>query len=203
MLESRNAESDEIPRNHANMSLQSRNFSRNCGCNCCVVPHNNTIRRDMLRQVTGGVVGIAGLSGFASGQSTGQPQRHIVGTATADATQAAERAADSVHRMLEFGRIGSAVAGVYPDGRLDALRRRSDVRYVEADGLMHAIERDSHTQAPSDNQGPPGGGGAILPRHFHGESTVWMPISLTLSRVMTRFRALPWRVRMSPERVAS
>jgi subtilisin len=112
----------------------------------------------MLRRVTGGVVGIAGLSGFAFGQSAGQSQRHIVGTATADATQAAERAADSVHRVLEFGRIGSAVAGVYPDGRIDALRRRSDVRYVEADGTMHAIESDSHTQAPSGDQGPPGGG---------------------------------------------
>jgi subtilisin len=113
----------------------------------------------MLRRVTGGVVGIAGLSGSAFGQSAGQSQRHIVGTATADATQAAERAADSVHRVLEFGRIGSAVAGVYPDGRLDALRRRSDVRYVEPDGTMHAIERDSHTQAPGGDQGPPSGGG--------------------------------------------
>jgi subtilisin len=123
------------------------------------MPYDNTTRRSMLRRMTGGVVGIAGLSGFVSGQSTGQSERHIVGAATADARQAAERAADSVHRVLEFGRIGSAVAGVYPDGRLDALRRRSDVRYVEVDGMMHAIGRESYTQAPGGNPGPPGGGG--------------------------------------------
>jgi subtilisin len=123
------------------------------------MPRGSKTRREILRGMSGGTMGVVGLGGLAAGRSAGRPRRHVVGTASARARRATERAADSVHRVLDFGRIGSAVAGVFPDGRLDALRRRSDVRYVEVDGTMHAIGRDGHTQAPGGSPGPPGGGG--------------------------------------------
>ncbi|MFB6220205.1 MAG: hypothetical protein ABEH90_02085, partial [Halolamina sp.] len=80
------------------------------------------------------------------------PDRKIVGTSSAAAVRAAESAADSVHRTLDFGDIGSAVAGVFSDEAVSKLTERSDVRYVEADGTMHAI-------GPGGSQGPPGDGG--------------------------------------------
>lgn len=121
--------------------------------------HDTPTRREVLRGVTGGTLGAVGLAGVTTDRAAGQPQRRVVGTASAQARQKAKRSADSVHRVLDFGSIGSAVAGVYPDGRLDALRRRSDVKYIEADGMMHAIGRDDSMQAAGGNRGPPGGGG--------------------------------------------
>jgi subtilisin len=119
--------------------------------------HDTPTRRKVLRGITSSTIGAAGLAGFASDRVAGQPHRHVVGTSTTPATRAAKRSADSIHRVLDFGSIGTAVAGVYPEGRLDALRRRSDVRYVEVDGTMHAIGRDSHAQASGGDPGPPGG----------------------------------------------
>lgn len=121
--------------------------------------HDTPTRREVLRGVTGGTLGAVGLAGVTIDRAAGQPQRRVVGTASKQARQKAKRSADSVHRELDFGSIGSAVAGVYPDGRLDALRRRSDVKYVEADGMMHAIGHDGSIQAAGGNRGPPGGGG--------------------------------------------
>lgn len=93
------------------------------------------------------VVGIGvGVSAAAVGPghaAATPPERHIVGTRSKRATRAAERAADSVYRVLRFGSRGEAVAGVYPEEALDGLRRRPDVRYVEPDGRMHAIGIDS------------------------------------------------------------
>lgn len=113
-------------------------------------------RREVLRGVTGGTLGTVGLAGIATNRAAGQPQRRVVGTASARATGKAKQSADSVHRELDFGSVGSAVAGVYPEGRLDALRRRSDVKYIEPDGMMYAIERNGFAQAPGGDPGPPG-----------------------------------------------
>jgi subtilisin len=115
---------------------------------------SDTKRRDVLKHLGAGAVLAAGMSGVA----TATPERKIVGTSSPAATRAAASKADSVHRTLDFGDIGSAVAGVFPDGAIDALSKRSDVRYVEADGTMHAIGGDPGAQAPGGNPGPPGGG---------------------------------------------
>jgi len=116
----------------------------------------NVKRRLVLRAVGAGAAGVAG-AGMAS---AARPTGHVVGTSSPAATRAAERAADSVRHTLDFGDIGRAVAGVFPEGRLDALRRRSEVRYVEEDGTMHAIDgEDGHARAPGGDPGPPGGGG--------------------------------------------
>jgi subtilisin len=86
----------------------------------------------------------------AGGKGT---DRRIVGLESARGAQAAEAVADSVHRTLEFGEIGTAVAGNFSDQAIDQLRANHGVRYVEVDGAVHAIHhRDGH-------DGGPGGGG--------------------------------------------
>ena len=105
-------------------------------------------RRDVLRSIGTGAVAVAGMSGVASAG----PDRKIVGTESAAAERAAESAADNVHRTLDFGDIGSAVAGAFSDEAVSKLKDRTDVRYVEDDGTMEAI-------GPGGDPGPPGDGG--------------------------------------------
>ncbi len=111
------------------------------------MPSDGISRRDVLKRVGAGAVGVAGLASGAA--ATGPPDRHIVGAGSRAAVRAAKRRADSVSRTLDFGDIGTAVAGQFSDQALDKLQSRDDVRYVEADGTMTAF-------AP----GPPGGGGS-------------------------------------------
>lgn len=100
------------------------------------MPNDDMNRRQVLQHLGAGAVGIAGLGGVASAD---RPDRYIVGTDTPAAERAAKSRADSVHRTLDFGAIGGAVAGQFSDQALSALRNRADVRYVEADGTMHAL----------------------------------------------------------------
>ena len=96
-----------------------------------------TSRRKVLSGI--GAVGLGALA-FESETVSGQSaDRHIVGTSTPAATSEAERRADSIHRVLDFGDIGDAVAGRFSEQALEALQRNPNVRYVEADGEMHAI----------------------------------------------------------------
>ncbi|MDS0283389.1 S8 family serine peptidase [Haloarcula onubensis] len=92
-------------------------------------------RRELL---TGIGVGLGGLvaTGPAGAEQRG---RHIVGTSTPAARRAAERRAESVHRVFDFDDIGQAVAGRFSEQALDALRKNPNVRYVEADGTVEAI----------------------------------------------------------------
>ncbi|SIR73075.1 Subtilase family protein [Haladaptatus litoreus] len=74
------------------------------------------------------------------GQSTVQPTtEYIVGTTSPAAVNAAQSHATAVKRVLDFGNIGQAVAGRFPAPARDALRRRNDVRYVEKNGLVRAV----------------------------------------------------------------
>lgn len=98
-------------------------------------------RRDVLR---GTGAGLGAVTLGAEGVVAQPPERHIIGTETRAATEAARQAADSVYRSLDFGRIGQAVAGVYPEEALAGLRQRPDVRYIEPDGQYYAISIDSN-----------------------------------------------------------
>ena len=106
-------------------------------------------RRAVLR---GAAAAGAGAIVGAGNVAAEQPDRYIVGTDSKAAVRAAKSRADSVRRVLDFGDIGGAVAGRFPEQALENLRSRADVRYVEVDGTMHAI-------APGNGNGPPGGGG--------------------------------------------
>jgi subtilisin len=48
--------------------------------------------------------------------------------------------AEEVHRELDFGDIGKAVAGRFPEQAREALEKNPNVDYVEPDGRMQAIE---------------------------------------------------------------
>ena len=87
----------------------------------------------------------ASLSGFAvvaagaGPASAANTERSIVGTSTKSATDKAKKQAESVHRVLEFGDIGDAVAGKFSEEALENLEKNPNVRYTEADGQMEAI----------------------------------------------------------------
>ncbi len=104
----------------------------------------NCIRIAMTREVTrrsilkGAGTGLGALT-LGTGAAAGARERHVVGTATTEATAAARSRAAEVHRELDFGHVGRAVAGRFPEEALEGLRKRPDVRYIERDGTYEAI----------------------------------------------------------------
>ncbi len=110
----------------------------------------NTTRRRVLKGLGAG----AASAGFVGASTAHQaPDRHIVGVSGDTGLGAARAQADAVHRELDFGDVGKAVAGRFPEPAIEQLRARADVRYVEEDGVMHAL----HHQ-PGHGGGPPGDG---------------------------------------------
>ncbi|MWG35564.1 S8 family peptidase [Halomarina oriensis] len=106
---------------------------------------DNTTRRRFLKGAAAGTAGT--LLVGAANASGGRAPRRIVGTKSKAAADNAKGKAEAVGRTLDFGDIGQAVAGRFSDKAIEQLRKRRDVRYVEEDGTMHAL------------QGKPGGGG--------------------------------------------
>lgn len=88
-------------------------------------------RRQVLRSI--GAAGTATITVGAGAAGAEDEDRHIVGTRTGAATDAAKRKADSVRRIIEFRAYPTAVAGEFSDKALDGLRQRRDVEYVEED----------------------------------------------------------------------
>lgn len=89
-------------------------------------------RRDILKTVGGaGAVGA-----FGTGTATARlPDRHIVGMEPGRAGEA-RRQADQVDNTLDFGHIGQAVVGRWPERALENLERNPHVRYIEEEGVM-------------------------------------------------------------------
>lgn len=88
-------------------------------------------RRDLLKGV-----GTAGALGALGAETAGAqpPDRVIVGTIPGRADVARGKASQ-VHRTLDFGDIGQAVVGRWPEQALQGLRNNPHVRYVEPDTL--------------------------------------------------------------------
>ncbi|WP_411966870.1 S8 family serine peptidase [Haloferax sp. YSSS75] len=101
---------------------------------------NSFSRRSFL---SGCGVGLGALVGGTGTAFARRSDRYIVGTSTPGSTRAATRAASAVSRVLDFGGIGTAVAGVFTEEALRGLRKNPNVRYIEPDGTMHAIGVDS------------------------------------------------------------
>jgi subtilisin len=77
------------------------------------------------------------------GKGSGPPEQHIVGTSSQAGADEAARQAEEVRHVIDFGDdIGKAVAGRFPEQAREALARRPDVRYVEADATMEAIGQE-------------------------------------------------------------
>ena len=103
-------------------------------------------RREALRAaaatgVASGLVGAASADGHSNGRSGDGPPRRIVGTTGERGSRAARDEADRVKRSLDFGGIGRAVAGRFSEEAAERLRQRDDVRYVEENGEMRALEQ--------------------------------------------------------------
>jgi subtilisin len=103
---------------------------------------NNTdkTRRDVLK-ATGGAAGLAGLTGVSA--AAGREKVEVnVGYSAKSGQRAAASAADSVNREFGFDAMTIEVAKPAVKG----LRKRGDVRYVERNGTMYAL--DPGTNAP-------------------------------------------------------
>jgi subtilisin family serine protease len=103
-------------------------------CSPVGMSDNNVSRRDVLRSATGGAIALAGATGPAAADPETQDHgRHNIGL-TKDAPKGlAKDKANSVHRQMDFGRIGRAVSGKFPDQALKGLKKNPHVRYVEKD----------------------------------------------------------------------
>jgi len=75
--------------------------------------------------------------------------RHIVGL-TAGQMKVGVDAASDVHQTFDFGEIGVAVSGRFPDQALEALKNNPNVRYIEKNGVMEA-----HDHTVDEGNGDP------------------------------------------------
>ena len=118
----------------------------------------NISRRRILRGV--GAVGVAGVVGTqaTAAQQREPVDRHIVGVLPQHADVARD-AAEEVYRVLDFGPIGQAVSGWYTEEALNGLQNNPNVRYIEAEGVMEAIDHttDEDGGDPTEEQVLPWG----------------------------------------------
>ena len=96
-------------------------------------------RRTILRGVGAGVTGTALTGRVTATPDTGD--EYVVGIAPDRGLETVREAADSVRRELDFGDIGRAVSGRFSDAALEALENNPNVRYVEENDRMHALEQ--------------------------------------------------------------
>ena len=87
--------------------------------------------------VLGGLGATLGTGKGRSGE-TPSSNRYIVGLDPGRADIAQEQA-DEVHRTLDFGPIGQAVSGSFPEEAIRGLQNNPNVRYVEENGQMQAL----------------------------------------------------------------
>lgn len=95
------------------------------------------------RQVLRGVAGSVGTLAVAGQAAASAPDRYNVGTKSPAAERAARRNAQSIHRVLNWENGTKTISARYSEEAVENLRKRRDVRYVEEDGLMHAIAIDA------------------------------------------------------------
>lgn len=120
-------------------------------------------RRSVLR-----AVGAAPGFGVGAQEASAQESASfIVGTRSRAAERAARSRAGAVHRELQFGPFGRAIAGRFNERALEALRRSPGVRYVEPDGTVAPLDQRlpwnvERVQAPSAHAGGQTGDGADI-----------------------------------------
>lgn len=87
-----------------------------------------------------------------------RPAGHIVGTTDGDvAVRKVKARANQVKRVIDFGTIGRAVAGIFPEKRLEELEEKGYVRYIEEEGRMWAIDSNEDSPPWTGDEGGPGG----------------------------------------------
>ncbi|MFW6153025.1 MAG: S8 family peptidase, partial [Halobacteriota archaeon] len=100
----------------------------------------NVSRRDLLAGV--GTAGIGALLGATGSAAADERTRYNVGTASPAAEAATRQAADRIHRELDWGGGKKTISAWFPETALDGLSNRRDIRYIEEDGEMHALQQE-------------------------------------------------------------
>ncbi|MFC6716613.1 S8 family serine peptidase [Natrialbaceae archaeon GCM10025810] len=115
------------------------------------------ITRRRLLQLAG--IGTAGTAlGTGIGSARQDPQdRFIVGTDRPEAARAARTRANGVAHEFDFGEIGGAISGRFPEEAIEALERRPGVRYVERNATVEAHDHADDGGSPYDGQVLPWG----------------------------------------------
>jgi subtilisin len=101
----------------------------------------NLSRRTVLQGIGTGVAGTA-LVGQVSARE-GDEDEYIVGVEPDRGREQARNEAESVRRELDFGAIGRAVAGRYSEDAIENLQNNPNVRYIERNELMWALEQET------------------------------------------------------------
>jgi len=84
--------------------------------------------------------GTTGLGALVAGTATATDRREYnVGTADPRAERAVRTAADAITRELDWGGGQKTITATLPTRAVEGLQTRPDVRYVEANGEMHAL----------------------------------------------------------------
>ncbi|WP_123536025.1 S8 family peptidase [Halosimplex salinum] len=135
------------------------------------MPQETPTRREVLQAAGAGLATVA-----ATGQAAGDApdDDYIVGTSNERGSDAARRRAQSVKREFDFGDLGKAVAGKFPEEAREALQNNPNVRYVEPDGTYEKIAQTLpwgidrvdadlvHAEGETGGDGTDGDGGADL-----------------------------------------
>ena len=98
----------------------------------------NVSRRRLLQGVGAGVATAA----LASNASAAENDEYIVGLEANAGFEVAKQRASSVSREIDFGDIGKAVSGQFSAQARTAFQNNPNVRYVEKNGRMHALDQE-------------------------------------------------------------
>ena len=97
-------------------------------------------RRTVLRGVGAGV-GATALAGQVSADDSND--EYIVGIEPNAGAADVHAAADAVTKELDFGDIGMAITGQFSPEAVSALENNPNVRYVEENGRMYALDQET------------------------------------------------------------
>jgi subtilisin len=93
-------------------------------------------RRELLRGLASGAAVATVGAGTVSATSS---NRKIIGTKTKQAAEIAKQRADTVHHELDFGDIGFAIVGEFPQTAAQNMASTAAVKYVEDDVKAEAL----------------------------------------------------------------
>lgn len=109
----------------------------------CDSPMDSDIKPNEIQEAT--------TPGHGSIEQSSVPDRYIVGLKPGKANIAHE-AADDVYLEFDFGDIGTAVSGRFPEAAREALQNNPNVRYIEAEGVMQAHDWVDEDEGNPNNE---------------------------------------------------
>jgi len=137
------------------MFISTNTWPPSCGCQEAVwrptrtaVPEpTSSVPRLEWRRVLKGVGAGVATAAVAGEAAAGSNDEYVVGFQPGASTAVAKREAKSVRHELDFGHVGKAVSGKFPQQAIDALENDPNVRYVEQNGT--AVDSASYAVSGS------------------------------------------------------